>query len=198
MQGNMQLMRSQSLRDMQTQGAEARAIGDAANKLRCMALTCGVCPLIFAATMCGVYWGLMNKGNAYNDAFANWSGGELSAFDTCGGLMEGTTNADGTITAEYIDTKWSVILAFNSYFYLVHCIMTLLVLCGATGVLWPCCCLGGCGHCFSPCAHIAAIVVTGVFRLNDNGELCSKNKAVVDGDLTFEEMGDKIKSLFIA
>ena len=110
-----------------------------------------------------------------------------------------TTAADGSITGELINTKRSVILAFNSYLYLIHCILTFLVLLGATGILWPFCVCGSCGHCFSGCAHLAAVIVTGVFRFSSEGELCSKQVLAVDTDgTTFEDMGEQIKSLFIA
>ena len=100
---------------------------------------------------------------------------------------------------EFIDTKWSVILAFNSYYYMVHCICSFLVLLGSTGILWPCCCLGACGHTFGFCGHLALVIVTGVFRFSDEGERCAKNDALLDTDgTTFKDMGASIKSLFIA
>lgn len=81
--GNMNMMRSNSLRDMHKAG------GGELEKAACMtrigAFTCGFCPLVYAAVMCGVYWGWMNKANEYNDALPDWDG-SISAFDTCGGL----------------------------------------------------------------------------------------------------------------
>ena len=141
----------------------------------------------------------MSKANEFDDAVPNWAG-DVSAFDTCGGLTDVTTNADGSLAGvEFINTKWSVLLAFNSYLYLIHCILTFLVLLGSTGILWPCCVLGGCGHCFSGCAHLALVIVTGVFRFSDEGERCAKNKGLLNTDgTTFEEMGDFIKNAFIA
>ena len=149
--------------------------------------------------MCAVYWGWMSKMNNYNDKVPNWQG-DIEAFDTCGGLTEVTMKDDGSISGvEFIDTKWSVLLKFNSFLYLIHCILTFLVLLGATGILWPCCLLGGCGHCFSGCAHLACVIVTGVFRFSDEGERCAKNESLLDTDgTTFKDAGDAIKSLFIA
>ena len=128
----------------------------------------------------------MNTANDYNDAVeanTTWAG-DVSPFDTCGGLLKGTTNDDGSLGTELVDTKWSVILAFNSYFYLIHCILTFLILLGATGILWPCCILGGCGHCCGFSAHLAAVVVTGVYRLRDEGDLCANRVLAVDTDGT--------------
>ena len=168
------------------------------NKIRCLAVSCGCCPLIYAAVICGVYWSWMSKANDFDDAVSNWQG-DISAFDTCGGLFDATTASDGSFSAQLIDTKWSVILAFNSYFFLLHAIMTFLVLLGATGILWPCCICGTCGHCFAGCAHLACIVVTGVFRFSDEGERCADYEGPLDTDGTkFSELGDAIQSLFIA
>ena len=173
-------------------------LDDAMMKVRICAISCGLCPLIYAAVICGVYWGWMNKGIEYDDKVTNWSG-DISAFDTCGGIFDGSTNANGSFSAEFIDTKWSVLLAFNSYFFLIHCILTFLVMLGATGVLWPCCILGGCGHCCGGCAHLACIIVTGVFRFSDEGERCAESKGFLDTDgTTFGDLGDFIKSAFIA
>ena len=158
-----------------------------------------MCPLIYAAVICGVYWGWMNKANDYDDKVQNWQG-DISAFDSCGGLYDSIQNA-GTINTQvnFIDTKWSVLLAFNSYLYLLHCIMTVLVLLGATGFLWPCCLVGGCGHFFGGCAAFACIIVTGVFRFSTEGERCAESSGFLDTDgTTFSDLGDAIKSLFIA
>ena len=176
-------------------GAE---MDSALSKVRICAVSCGLCPLIYAAVICGVYFGWMNKGIEYDDKVPNWQG-DISAFDTCGGIFDASTNSAGNFAPEFIDTKWSVLLAFNSYFFMLHCIMTFLILLGVTGILWPCCILGGCGHCFGGCAHLACIIVTGVFRFSDEGERCAESKGIftTDGD-TFEDLGSAIKSLFIA
>ena len=69
----------------------------------------------------------MSKANDYDDKVPNWQS-DISAFDTCGGLADVTTNSDGSFTASFIDTKWSVLLAFNTYFFLIHAILTFLVM----------------------------------------------------------------------
>ena len=190
------LMRSGTLKDMHKGGDDG--LNAAVNKVRCFAVTCGCCPLIYAAVICGVYWGWMNKANEYDDKVQGWQS-DISAFDTCGGLFELQTNSDGSFQPNFIDTKWSVLLAFNSFFFLVHCIMTFLVILGATGILWPCCILGGCGHCFGGCAHLACLIVTGVFRFSTEGEKCAEHQGPLDTDgTTFSDLGDAIKSLFIA
>ena len=190
MSGNMNLMRSASLRNMHAAGAAQEQIGHAVCVLRSIALSCGGCVLIYAAVMCGIYWGWLSKSTNFDDNTPNWTI-DTSPFDTCGGLTEASTATDGSISTEFINTKWSVLLAFNSYLYLIHCILTFLVLLGTTGILWPCCVCGGCGHCFSGCAHLALVIVTGVFRFSDEGERCASNKGLLDTDgTTFEDMGD--------
>ena len=87
------MLRANSLRDMHTAGDAG--IDDAMNKIRMFAVSCGCCPLIYAAVICGVYWGWMNKANDYDDKVQNWQG-DISAFDSCGGLYDSIQNA-GTI-----------------------------------------------------------------------------------------------------
>ena len=178
--------------------AAGQEIDAVMNKLRCMAVSCGMCPLIYAAVICGVYWSWLSKANDFDDKVPNWQS-DISAFDTCGGLFEATIASDGSFSAQLIDTKWSVILAFNSYFFLLHAIMTFLVLLGITGILMPCCLLGGCCHCCGGCVHLACIIVTGVYRFSTEGERCAEHQGFLDTDGTkFSELGDAIKSLFIA
>ena len=40
---------------------------------------------------------------------------------------------------------------------------------------WPMCCMAACGHCALASAHFACVIVTGVFRYQDEGEKCAKN-----------------------
>ena len=54
-------------------------------------ISCGMCPLIYAVVICAMYWGLMNKANDFDDSVPNWQG-DISAFDTCGGLTDVDTN----------------------------------------------------------------------------------------------------------
>ena len=60
---------------------------------RIAGISCGMCPLIYAVVICAVYWGLMNKANDFDDKVPNWQG-DISPFDTCGGLEDVTTNIE--------------------------------------------------------------------------------------------------------
>ena len=109
-------------------------------------------PLVICATFCGLYWKMWAEANDYNDAAkALGSIASDNAYDACGLLDTDTFN-----------TKWTVILQFNSILYLLFTIQTIFLCIGA--FFWPCCVCGGLMACFSGCAHIAAIIVTGVFR----------------------------------
>ena len=88
--GKMDMMRSNSLRDMHK--AQADGLAAATSFTRMGAFACGCCPLIYAAVMCGVYWSWMSKANEYDDSIPNWQG-DISAFDTCGGLTVVSTTA---------------------------------------------------------------------------------------------------------
>ena len=89
---NTSMMRSNSLRDMHKAGGDGLA--QATCFARTGALACGSCPLIYALVMCIVYWGWMNTSNEYNDKIPVWPG-DVSAFDTCGGLVEASTLPNG-------------------------------------------------------------------------------------------------------
>ena len=68
-------------------------------------------------------------------------------------------------------TSWSLLLAFNTIHYLVQVFFTLCML----GVLlWqPLGLIGFWGHFFGGMAHLAAIILTGVFRYGERGRACS-------------------------
>ena len=118
------------------------------------------------------------------------SGDDVNAYDLCGGI--GISGATTTW-----DTKWTTLLRFNAYLYLVLAILmffTLFATC-VKGFLCCTCAAMTCGG----CAHLALIIVTGVFRFSSEGKLCAENDSLVipDGS-TFKEHGDKIKALFIS
>ena len=105
---------------------------------------------------------------------------EQGWYDTCGGMMESDV--------DFINTQWSVIFQLNAVVFLVHTILTGLLLIGT--VFPPFIICGGCGHCYSSCAYFAAIIVTGVFRYRSEGELCAKSDSFTNADgMTFKETG---------
>ena len=67
--------------------AGGEGLHDAINKVRIIAVSCGCCPLIYAAVICGIYYSWLNKANEYDDKVQNWQG-DISAFDSCGGLYD--------------------------------------------------------------------------------------------------------------
>ena len=120
---------------------------------------------------------------------------EQGYYDTCGGMVDKLDEA-GDIT--YVDTQWSVIYQLNAIVFLVHTILTGLLCIGT--IFPPFLICGGCGHCYSMCAYLASVIVTGVFRFREVGAGCADNRDVItnlDGD-TFHEMGNLIQDLFIS
>ena len=94
------------------------------------------------------------------------------------------------------DTQWTLVMKFNAYFYLILSILVGLMVLGTCCLpFWFC---GCCGMIFAGLAHLAALIITGVFRFNSNGSDCAKNNAPVNGDETFAEHGELIQNLFIS
>ena len=122
---------------------------------------------------------------------------DVPFYDRCGGSAIGSYNSFNDVV-EAGDTKWTVIFTFNT---IVYACMIAFGLCQIIGTFFaPMCFLAYCGHCFLASAHIACIVVTGVFRYQDEGEKCAKNGADLGGDFdwTFKDHGDAIQGLFIS
>ena len=114
--------------------------------------------------------------------------GSESAYDTCGtlNLLEGQS----------VNTKWSVLLAFNSLLYLILSCLTFCV-CLST-ILWPLCVFGF-GHICGGCGVLACLIVTGVFRYSKDGEACANSDLPVTADgVTFADHATTIQNLFIA
>ena len=65
---------------------------------------------------------------------------------------------------------------------------------------WPLYICACCGHCFLLFAHLACIIVTAVFRFQEEGEKCASNGNYLgEGfDWTFKDHGDAIQGLFIS
>ena len=87
----------------------------------------GVLVLAQTASYTAIYWGMWADANDFNDL-----AGSDDAYNQCGSL-----NAD-------FNTKWSVLLAYNSIFYLILSICTVLIILGS--FFWPLACCGMIGH----------------------------------------------------
>ena len=66
-----------------------------------------------------------------------------------------------------------MIFAFNSILYLLLAIFTLFYM--ISTCVWPLWVVGVCGHMCGGCAHLACIIVTGVFRYSTEGKACAMN-----------------------
>ena len=137
----------------------------------------GVLVLAQTASYTAIYWGMWADANDFNDL-----AGSDDAYNQCASL-----NAD-------FNTKWSVLLAYNSIFYLILSICTVLIILGS--FFWPLACCGMIGHCCGVIPHLACLIVTGVFRFSEDGKACAEEGAA--GASMFTEHGDKIQALFLA
>jgi len=74
-----------------------------------------------------------------------------------------------------------------------------------TFVAWPVGYIGICGHFCGCCGHLAAIIITGIFRYSDLGEKCASLDGEIPYDIddpeatfTFADHGSMIQGLFIS
>ena len=99
-----------------------------------------------------------------------------------------------------MDTKWSVAFAFNAVVYTLLTIFTLSLVVSA--FFWPLVCVGSIGFCITQFAHFAAIICTGIWRFSGDGPRCADKDGgwpvSEDGQVTFSDMGDKLKGVFIS
>ena len=154
----------------------------------CLAIVLSIC----ISFMC-FYWTLYNTATAYDEA--PLTNGALS-YDSCG--------YSSTLDPEYVDgsfdTQWTQVYKFNAIMY------TILVSFSAVSLLClavPAC--SGVVLCCVQCAIcplFAAVVLTGVRRLNSTGASCALSTDIVgteDGvDVTFADNAATLRALFIA
>ena len=97
-------------------------------------LLLAVFPLAISATYCALFWKMWTEALELKDSMAattwDFKDSDVSYYDSCGGSD--------------FDTKWSVILAFNSILYLCATIFTC---CFCVGIFaWPCSACACIGH----------------------------------------------------
>lgn len=116
--------------------------------LKNISFCCALIPFAISLTFCILYW-IMWK-DALKQGSASASG--VRPYDACG---------FGDIDPDF-NTKWTILLGFNSVFYLVMAILTssmILRYCFISTpyvLRWL--------HFFGFCTHWACLVVTGVYR----------------------------------
>ena len=165
-------------------------------KLRFCVIIVSIFPIIISAVFSGLYWNMWAQALELNDEAAevyNYNG-SVSYYDTCALESRYVLAVDAGLDA---DTKWTVLLSFNSILYLLLAICSVCQIIGTWA--WPLCCLAGFGHCFGDCARLACLIVTGVFRFSGDGDRCAKNDVGAgQSDWTFKEHGETIEALFIS
>ena len=106
-------------------------------------------------------------------------------------------------------SRWSKVWNFNSIIVLGLALCNLLLMIGAFQFHTRA--VGSCLLCCFSCTHLAAIVMTGVFRFNTEGKLAalstlpvkyvttnySKGQVILDSNRTYESDGNVILGLWI-
>ena len=150
------------------------------------ACCCLTTVLIIGLCFMSFYWGLYNTAAAYDENAAN-----TLTYDQCGGVF----GEEDLVKA----TGWTQAFKFQAILY------TIMVTIYSVSILSLCIpfvnqCIMCCQIC-TICPMVAAIILTGVRRLNTSGSVCAANTTdIVDtetGD-TFATNGQTMKAIFIA
>merc|ERR1712079_58388 len=209
--GNLFRNQKQSTMGMKEKQAEqaAKMMMQSRGMVLMTRFLCGLAPLIISSTFAGIYLSLGAVAQKYADDNEFFCGGNSRCFDLCSNMVTNAgfnaaisdilsgTGLENTTSSLSIDTTWSLIFALNGGVYLTLTILTLCLICSAIiGPLAICgACLIGCAQ----CAHLAALIVTGVLRYSDDGKECaSRDTQKVSEDVTFADVGATIEGLFIA
>jgi len=157
---------------------------------------CASGPLIIGGTFMGLYLSLTSAASNYNQICEDRgfsSDNAAKCFDACGG--------DPSSMADEDLTMWTTVYILNACVYTLNTTWVILLIISA--FWWPLAFCGACGICCTQLAHFAAVIVTGVFRYSDPGELCAKNKITrIDQNesdsSTMAEVGDMMQGIFIS
>ena len=135
----------------------------------------------------------------------------IASYDSCGLYLGGPEYIPDCVSQRpyclfepvntLASTKWTLVYILNiaTYAFLLLCTFFICF----TVVAWPIGCLGYLGHCLGFCAHLATLIVTGVFRFNQSGEECAANTKSIQlsGDpndfFTYSSHGEIIMAVFI-
>ena len=96
-----------------------------------------------------------------------------------------------------LDTQWSMIYRFNSVFYTILSVQSMLLLLGIK--LIPVRVVTAFCHCFcTGFVHFAMIITTGAFRYNKMGVSCAKSEVATSNYSTFASDAEFIQNIFIS
>ena len=161
----------------------AQGVGKGGFQLFLMLLACAITPLIISLTYMGLYFGLLGVAADYDDMVGESVGGsgdDGRFFDNCALLVKNVSVGSGGVSAEAVDTKWSIAFVLNAVTYTLLSVWALCL--ALSAFAWPLAFCGACGICFTQCLHLASVIVAGVFRYSEDGENCAKNPAYVSKD----------------
>ena len=143
---------------------------------------CAICPLAIAGVFTGVYWRMYQVSMELQETHqldCQQDRGESkieeecpqSFYDSCGFLLREKDDSDTEADPEYVNTKWTLILAFNSILYLCHVVFTLLMC--LTALVWQLGAIGIICHNIGCLVQVFAIVQSFVYRFHKDGRQCA-------------------------
>ena len=152
---------------------------------------CAAVPLIFSVVFMGLYWNLFEIANHYN-SLQPAQAGDVNFFESCGGA----TIIDGKPEITY--SKWQTAFLLNSIVYTMMTVASILLT--LIPFLPACFYMGACMHACVGLAHLAAIIVAGVFRFSTEGERCAaaSTQIVTESGTTMEDVGSMFAGMFIS
>ena len=160
--------------------------------MKCCSSCCLIMIVVISAVFMAKYWQLSNTALDYDDNAVDGM-----TYDQCGINWSDDVDAYGRPLEPY-ESGWTLVFKFQAVLY------TILLCMGSLALLGMCipgisCCLM-CGMLCSYCPTIAAIILTGIRLLNDNGQLCASSTAISDADTgaTFKDNGETMRALWIA
>ena len=159
---------------------------------KCCASCCLITLLVISSVFTAKYWQLYNVALDYDENAVDGM-----TYDQCGIDWSDEVDIYGQPRPLY-ESGWTVVFKFQAILYTILLCMSSLALLGLCIPGISCCLM--CGMTLSYCPTLAAIILTGIRLLNDNGKLCARSTAISDADTgaTFKDNGETMRALFIA
>ena len=156
---------------------------------------CSCFCLMLVLTVCSVflakYKQLYNVTQDYNESAVDGM-----TYDQCGFERTGEVDIYGQPLPAF-ESGWTQVFRFQRILYTIMLSMaasTILSLCIPMISAFCMCCV----NC-AACPLVAAMILTGIRRLNADGETCAESLAIVEEDgTTFSDNGATLRALFIA
>ena len=155
-----------------------------------LACCCIMPVIIISYIFMANYWHLYNVAVAYNEASVDGT-----TYDQCGIALTVQTDINDEILPDY-ESGWTQVFHFQAMLYTMIVVMSCVSLIPISYVLYS---TWICVNC-TMCLAIPAMIVTGMKRLGENGELCALSTAISEPDTgaTFADNATMMENLFKA